>query len=85
MIVKATGVNPSDWKIAEGYMQQMIQLQFPSTLGTDFSGVVKQIGGKELANKGYIKKYEEGKTSLEGVFVAGDVYDYEYRRAITAT
>jgi alcohol dehydrogenase len=44
MIVKAAGINPSDWKIAEGYMQQMIQLQFPSTLGTDFSGVVKQIG-----------------------------------------
>src|SRR6266852_6277908 len=44
VIVKAAGVNPADWKIAEGYMQQMIQLQFPSTLGIDFSGVVKQIG-----------------------------------------
>jgi thioredoxin reductase (NADPH) len=38
----------------------------------------------ELDNKGYIKKYEESKTSVEGVFVAGDVYDYEYRQAITA-
>jgi NADPH:quinone reductase-like Zn-dependent oxidoreductase len=44
VIVKAAGVNPADWKISEGYMQQMIQLQFPSTLGMDFSGVVKQIG-----------------------------------------
>ena len=25
-------------------MQQMIRLQFPSTLGMDFSGIVKQIG-----------------------------------------
>ena len=25
-------------------MQQMIHLQFPSTLGLDFSGVVKQVG-----------------------------------------
>ncbi|MDQ6865742.1 MAG: alcohol dehydrogenase catalytic domain-containing protein, partial [Thermoproteota archaeon] len=44
VILKAAGVNPADWKIAEGYMQQMIPLQFPSTLGMDFSGVVKQIG-----------------------------------------
>jgi alcohol dehydrogenase len=44
VIVKAAGVNPIDWKIREGYMQQMIQLQFPSTLGMDFSGVIKQVG-----------------------------------------
>jgi NADPH:quinone reductase-like Zn-dependent oxidoreductase len=25
-------------------MQQMINLQFPSTLGLDFSGVIKQLG-----------------------------------------
>src|ERR687898_1488255 len=42
--VKASGVNPVDWKIREGYMQQIIQLQFPSILGMDFSGVVEQIG-----------------------------------------
>jgi NADPH:quinone reductase-like Zn-dependent oxidoreductase len=42
--VKASGINPVDWKIREGYMQQMIQLQFPSTLGMDFSGIIKQIG-----------------------------------------
>ena len=39
--VKASGVNPVDWKIREGYFQQMVPLQFPSTLGTDFSGVIK--------------------------------------------
>jgi alcohol dehydrogenase len=42
--VKAAGVNPVDWKIREGYFQQMVPLQFPSTLGMDFSGVIKQIG-----------------------------------------
>jgi alcohol dehydrogenase len=42
--VKAAGINPVDWKIREGYMQQMIHLQFPSTLGLDFSGVIKQVG-----------------------------------------
>jgi alcohol dehydrogenase len=44
VIVKAAGVNPVDWKIREGYMQQMIQLQFPFTLGLDFSGVIKLVG-----------------------------------------
>ena len=44
VMVKAAGVNPIDWKIREGYMQQKIQLQFPSTLGMDLSGVIKQVG-----------------------------------------
>jgi alcohol dehydrogenase len=44
VIIKAAGVNPVDWKIREGGMQQMISLQFPSTLGIDFSGIIKQVG-----------------------------------------
>jgi hypothetical protein len=28
----------------EGYMQKRLQLQFPSTLGIDFSGFVKEFG-----------------------------------------
>jgi alcohol dehydrogenase len=42
--IKAAGVNPADWKIREGSLQQLISLQFPSTLGMDFSGVIKQVG-----------------------------------------
>ena len=42
--IKAASVNPVDWKIREGAFQQMIQLQFPSTLGMDFSGIIKQVG-----------------------------------------
>src|SRR5215208_7699994 len=42
--VKAAGINPIDWKIRQGYMKQMIHLQFPSTLGMDFSGVIIQVG-----------------------------------------
>jgi alcohol dehydrogenase len=42
--VKAAGVNPADWKLREGYMQQMMPLQFPSTLGMDFSGVIEKVG-----------------------------------------
>jgi NADPH:quinone reductase-like Zn-dependent oxidoreductase len=42
--IKAAGINPVDWKIREGYMQQMIPLQFPSSLGSDFSGVIEKVG-----------------------------------------
>jgi alcohol dehydrogenase len=42
--VKVAGINPIDWKMLEGYMQQMTPLQFPSTLGMDFSGVIKRLG-----------------------------------------
>src|SRR5918994_914135 len=45
--VKASGVNPVDWKIREGYFQQMAPLRFPSTLGMDFSGIVKQLGDED--------------------------------------
>jgi alcohol dehydrogenase len=42
--IKASGVNPVDWKIREGHLQQVFPLQFPSTLGMDFSGVIKLLG-----------------------------------------
>jgi NADPH:quinone reductase-like Zn-dependent oxidoreductase len=48
--VRASGVNPADWKIREGYFQQMTPLQFPSTLGMDFSGVVKKIGEEDMSS-----------------------------------
>ena len=42
--VKAAGVNPADWKIREGFFHQMTPLQFPSTLGMDFSGIIEKAG-----------------------------------------
>jgi alcohol dehydrogenase len=44
VIIKAAGINPADWKIREGGLQQLVSLQFPSTLGMDFSGAIKQVG-----------------------------------------
>jgi alcohol dehydrogenase len=42
--VKAAGVNPSEWKLREGFFKQMVPLQFPATLGSDFSGVIEKVG-----------------------------------------
>jgi NADPH:quinone reductase-like Zn-dependent oxidoreductase len=38
--VHYAGVNPIDWKIREGYMQQDRPASFPLTLGQDFSGEI---------------------------------------------
>lgn len=42
--VKATSVNPIDWKLREGYLQQMIDWAFPIILGWDVAGVISEIG-----------------------------------------
>src|SRR5690625_3215462 len=39
--VKATSVNPVDWQIREGYLQESIPYEFPLILGWDAAGVVK--------------------------------------------
>ena len=42
-------------------------------------------GQLELHDNGYIKTFEGARTSVEGVFACGDVQDFTYRQAITAS
>jgi alcohol dehydrogenase len=58
VIIKSASINPIDWKIREGYMQQMIPLQFPSILGMDFSGVIKELG-EEMSVSSDFKQGDE--------------------------
>lgn len=41
-------------------------------------------GKIELDDKGYVISYDKTKTSVPGIFVAGDVEDFHYKQAITA-
>lgn len=45
------------------------------------TGVYK---GVDLDDAGYVKVLDHYKTNIEGVFVAGDVHDRDYRQAVTA-
>jgi thioredoxin reductase (NADPH) len=41
-------------------------------------------GALELTKEGYLKVHDHTRTSVEGVFAAGDVEDHRYRQAVTA-
>ncbi|MER5969099.1 NADP-dependent oxidoreductase [Streptomyces sp. NPDC002055] len=41
---RAAGVNPVDWKVAAGYLDQVLYCHFPFVPGWDVAGVVEQVG-----------------------------------------
>ncbi len=40
----AAGVNPFDWKVAEGVLKDVVPHAFPLVLGNDGAGVIEQVG-----------------------------------------
>lgn len=78
---KVTGVKLKDVKT--GQIKQMsidgVFVAIGHKPNTDFlKGQIK------LDEKGYVIVTDETRTSVEGVFAAGDVSDYHYRQAVTA-
>jgi NADPH:quinone reductase-like Zn-dependent oxidoreductase len=60
--VRASSVNPVDWKIRAGYLQQAFPHHLPAILGWDVAGVVEKVGPavRDLAEGdevfGYVRK-----------------------------
>ena len=44
VLVKASGVNPIDWKLRVGYMHAMMPLSFPSGSGCEAAGIIDAVG-----------------------------------------
>jgi NADPH:quinone reductase-like Zn-dependent oxidoreductase len=42
--VRATSVNPVDWKVRQGYLDSLMDAVFPVVPGWDVAGVVEQVG-----------------------------------------
>jgi NADPH:quinone reductase-like Zn-dependent oxidoreductase len=42
--VRAAGVNPFDWKVAEGELEDQMKHRFPLILGFDAAGVIERVG-----------------------------------------
>ncbi|MDJ1482668.1 NAD(P)-dependent alcohol dehydrogenase [Cytophagaceae bacterium YF14B1] len=49
--VKAVSVNPLDWKIRKGEMKLMSGSKFPKHTGTDFAGVIEEVGSSATTFK----------------------------------
>src|ERR687898_2030710 len=49
--VRAAGVNPFDWKVADGALEDQMKHRFPLIPGFDAAGVIERVGGgvSELA------------------------------------
>ena len=44
--IHATSINPIDWKVRAGYLQEMLPFEFPVILGWDAAGIVVEKGEK---------------------------------------
>ena len=49
--VKAFSINPMDWKIRKGEMTLMSGSKFPKNTGTDFAGIIEDIGSSVIGLK----------------------------------
>tara|TARA_R110002051_G_scaffold325872_2_gene432768 strand:+ start:3445 stop:4389 length:945 start_codon:yes stop_codon:yes gene_type:complete len=49
--VKSFSINPMDWKIRKGKMKLMSDSKFPKNTGTDFSGIVDEVGASVIGLK----------------------------------
>ncbi|WP_238419620.1 NADP-dependent oxidoreductase [Gordonia sp. 'Campus'] len=72
--VRASSVNPVDWKVREGYLAEIMDTVFPVIPGWDVAGVVEQVGldtpefqvGDEVF--GYVRKDVVGGEVAGGTF-----------------
>ena len=73
--VKATSINPIDWKLREGYLQQMMDWAFPIILGWDVAGVISEVGEEVIDWKVGDKVFARPETTRFGTYAEYTVVD----------
>ncbi|WP_019028603.1 NADP-dependent oxidoreductase [Colwellia piezophila] len=66
--VKASSINPVDWKIREGYLQDFIPYKLPTTLGWDVAGIVSAVGDSVTDFKIGDEVYSRPEISRDGTY-----------------
>lgn len=66
--VHATSVNPVDWKVRQGYLQQMMKYKMPMIPGWDVSGVVETVGAGATRLKPGDEVYSRPDLSRDGTY-----------------
>jgi NADPH:quinone reductase-like Zn-dependent oxidoreductase len=73
--VCAAGVNPVDWKIREGLLQDTLQYKFPFIPGWDLSGIVEETGPGVTRFKVGDAVFSRPDTSRDGAYAEFTVVD----------
>ena len=76
--VYAAGINPVDWKIREGLLQDVISYDFPLVLGWDVAGVVAAIGPNVTACKVGDEVYSRPDIERNGAYAEYVAVDEKY-------
>jgi NADPH:quinone reductase-like Zn-dependent oxidoreductase len=68
--VQASSVNAFDWKAADGRFKDSFDYQFPVTIGRDYAGVVRAVGGevRRVAEGDAVVGYFTGQQLHRGAF-----------------
>ncbi|MRG85914.1 NADP-dependent oxidoreductase [Salinibacillus xinjiangensis] len=66
--VHATSVNPIDWKLREGYLQEMLPFEFPIILGWDVAGTITEVGKNVTEYKAGDRVFSRPATTRQGTY-----------------
>ncbi|WP_100011328.1 NADP-dependent oxidoreductase [Lentibacillus sediminis] len=64
----ATSINPIDWKVREGYLQEKLPFTFPIILGWDAAGTVKETGSSVTRFSPGDKVFARPETTENGTY-----------------
>lgn len=80
--LKATSINPIDWKLREGYLKEMFDWEFPIILGWDAAGVITEVGEQVTEWKVGDKVFARPDTTRFGTYAEYTAVDEQLLAAI---